>query len=62
MEEVVIRQYREVTAKGRTYVREFYAKGYLEQGGAFRLTHCVGRYGPQKPLKAVKQTDTNRAA
>lgn len=61
MEEVVIRLYREVTAKGRTYVRELYAKGYLEQDGAFRLTRCVGRYGPPKPLKAVKQ-NTNRAA
>ena len=63
MEEVVIRKRWEVTAKGKTYVRELYARGYLEQGGAFRLTRCVGRYGFGKPRnEAVNQTTAERAA
>ena len=63
MEEVVIRKRREVTVRGRTYVRELYARGYLEQDGAFRLTRCAGRYGFGKPRnEAVNQTNTDRAA
>ena len=63
MEEVVIRKFREVTARGRTYVRELYARGYLGQGGALHLTRCVGRYGFGKPRsKAVNQSTADRAA
>ena len=59
----MIRKRREITARGRTHVRELYAKGYLEQGGAFRLTRCAGRYGFEKPRnEAVGQTTADRAA
>ena len=59
----MIRKRREITAGGRTHVSELYAKGYLEQGGAFRLTRCVGRYGFGKTRnEAVDQTTADRAA
>lgn len=63
MEEIVIRKRREATARGKTYVCELYARGYLEQGGAFRLTRCVGRYGFRKPRnEAANETTADRAA
>lgn len=62
MEDIIIRQRREVTAMGITQVRELWAQGYIDQSGVFRLKRCVGRYGPEKPLKAANPVATNRAA
>lgn len=62
MEEIIIRQRREVTAMGTTRVRELWAKGYIDQAGVFHLKRCVGRYGLKKPSKATNPVAANRAA
>lgn len=62
MENIIIRQRREVAAMGMTQVRELYAQGYIDQAGVFRLKRCVGRYGPKKPVKTANPVVTNRAA
>lgn len=62
MEEIIIRQHREVTAMGKTRIRELWAQGYIDQSGVFHLKRCVGRYGVEKPSKAAKSVATSRAA
>ena len=62
MENIIIRQRREVTAMGITLVRELCAQGYIDQSGVFRLKRCVGRYGPKEPCKTANPVITNRAA
>ena len=62
MENIIIRQRREVTAMGITRVRELCAQGYIDQSGVFRLKRCVGRYGPKEPCKTANPVITNRAA
>lgn len=62
MEDIIIRQRREVTAMGMTQIRELYAQGYIDQSGVFRLKRCVGRYGPKEPCKTANSVITNRAA
>lgn len=54
MENIIIRQRREVTAMGITRVRELCAQGYIDQSGVFRLKRCVGRYGPKEPVQNGK--------
>ena len=62
MENIIIRQRREVTAMGITRVRELCAQGYIDQSGVFRLKRCVGRYGPKEPCKTANPVIPNRAA
>ena len=58
----MIRQCREVTAKGVTQVRELYAQGCIDQDGKFRLERCVGRYARKVASEANKPVSANRAA
>ena len=62
MENIIIRLSREVTAMGKTRVRELSAQGYIDQSGVFRLKRCVGRYGPKEPCKTANPVISNRAA
>ena len=41
MENIIIRQRREVTAMGITRVRELCAQGYIDQSGVFRLSRPI---------------------
>lgn len=58
----MIRQCREVTARGVTHVRELYAQGYINQDGKFRLERCVGRYVHKTASRKVEPVAANRAA
>lgn len=58
----MIRQCREVTARGVTHVRELCVQGCIDQNGKFRLERCVGRYGRKAVSREVKPVVENRAA
>lgn len=62
MEKVVIRQCREITARGVSYIRMLYAQGCLDQNGKFHLERCVGRYGPKTLSNREHSVTANRAA
>ena len=62
MEKVVIRQCREVTARGVTHVRELYAQGCIDQNGKFHLERCVGRYGRNEAPREINPLSASRAA
>ena len=54
MENIIIRQRREVTAMGITRVRELCAQGYIDQSGVFRLKRCVGRIWAERAAQNGK--------
>lgn len=54
MEDIIIRQRREVTAMGITQVRELWAQGYIDQSGVFRLKRCVAPIWAGKAVKNGK--------
>lgn len=58
----MIRQCREVTARGVTHVRELCAQGRIDQNGKFHLERCVGRYGRKAAPREVNPVAVNRAA
>ena len=55
MENIIIRQRREVTAMGITRVRELCAQGYIDQSGVFSPENAVSAdMGPKRAVQNGK--------